>query len=186
MLGTIESGTRAHAIEIMVAGCGQAVHESFGPGGFFEFDAHQQIFVDADGSDVTADLFGFESLLSGWHTWNEDDDAREAEYVKMVEAERAEEEAEAQRREDANVGGYSMRDFTAAVFSDGSHIYFKKAKNGSAGRARIVGFRLTVLKGTPSVEYHVCYDRTSCEEWLPSSEVFASKLDLTASVMASV
>jgi len=186
MLGTIKSGTRAHAMEIMVAGYGQAVHESFGPGGFFEFDAHQQIFVDADGIDVTDELFGLESLLDGWHTWNDDDEARKNEYIAKIEAERAEEEAEAQRRVDANIGGYSMKDFAASVFSDGSHIYYRKNKTGSAGRAKVNGFRLTVLNGEPSVEYNVKYDRTGCDEWLSGGEVFASKLDLAASVMASV
>ena len=52
MLGTIKSGARSHAMEIMIAGQNQAVHESFGPGEFFEFDAHNELFVNAEGSDV--------------------------------------------------------------------------------------------------------------------------------------
>lgn len=187
MLGTIKSGTRAHAIEIMVSGYGQAVHESFGPGVFFEFDAHKEIFVSQDGHDVTKLLFeDSEVYLNGWHAWNKDDEAREDKYMKELERIEAEEEAEAQRRLDANVGGYNMRDFVATVYSDDSHIYYRLAKNGNTGRGRVKGFRLTVKMGNPSVEYLVKYDTTGCQEWLIGSEVFASKLDLTAHIMESV
>ncbi len=186
MLGTIIEGTRSHALEIMVAGQDVAVHETFGPGGYFEFDAHKELFVDADGCDVTEKLFSIEAFLEGWHTWNDEDEIRENEYIAQMDAERAAEEVEQQRRADANVGGYSMRDFTAAVFSDDSHIFYRLAKNGNTGRALIKGFRLTVESKVPSVEYLIRYDTTGCQEWLKGTEVFASKLDLTASVMGSL
>lgn len=86
MLGTIRSGTRAHAIEIMVAAGEHAVHESFAPGVFFEFDANKELFVDQSGKNVTGILFeDSEVYLNGWHTRNEDDEAREAKYIKDAE-----------------------------------------------------------------------------------------------------
>ena len=55
MVGTIESGTKAHALEIMVAGQSMAVHDSFEPGEYFELDAYHQIIVNQDVSKIISE-----------------------------------------------------------------------------------------------------------------------------------
>ena len=76
MIGEIKTGTRSHAVEIMIAGQNAAVHESFKPGRYFEFDGNKELFVDQDGLDVTKELFYSDKLHTGWHTLDEDDDGK--------------------------------------------------------------------------------------------------------------
>jgi hypothetical protein len=191
MIGTVQEGTRSDAIDMMVAEGALAVHDSFDPGEYFEFDAGRQLFVGDDGSDVTEIFFTRNEFLSGWHQWGEEDTIREDDYCKKIEMEARIEEEEEKRRLDANIGGYSFGEFSIDVLETDSHIYYRKSSNGGVGRGLIKGFRVTADSmsehgGSVSIEYNVKYDNTGCTEWLPGADIFASKLDLAASIVESV
>jgi hypothetical protein len=180
----IEVGTLAYAFSKVLEDGVAMIHDSFEVGEYIEYSTVSGTIVFSNGERAIPEIMFHDLYQHGWRELTESDEVAIEEMYENIEKERIEEEAEAARREAANIGGYAFDQLSVTVFSNGSKIYYKR-KEGSVGEATVVGSRYADMRDEDNVlEYRVRYS-TQCEEWLPAKNVYASKLDLMEGLFPS-
>jgi len=157
MLGTVIEGTRSAAIDIIVGAQTVAVHKSFGPGQYIEFDAHKGTFVDESGNCFMNRLLLSSLYDDGWREWCDADDVRADEYELSQQGKK-----------------------TLIVIPADTEAYIMKKDR--ILQVTIVGYKHTHTQDVFSTDYEVKYHSTGCKEWIDGIKVFKTKAELLESL----